>query len=181
MLEQPISTHVPASAGGAGPASRGRATIEVARVLTMAGFAVAVFPRLTPIGWAEGLDPSWQMALHQAVSRGLVFGRDFVFTYGPLGFVAYPHDMGGLLVSAAIWRLSIYVMFCVAIGLHVWCCRSLVVAILLPFAIALSRVQDNFPNLLLFTELAFLVYSLRRRVFWPALPAAFLAAASLLT
>lgn len=39
-----------------------------------------------PLGW--GIDPSWQIALHLAIERGFVFGKDFVFTYGPLGFVA---------------------------------------------------------------------------------------------
>src|SRR5436190_9186501 len=32
-----------------------------------------------------GLDPSWAIALHHAVKAKLVFGKDFVFTYGPLG------------------------------------------------------------------------------------------------
>jgi hypothetical protein len=35
-----------------------------------------------------GLDPSWQIALHLAIQNGAVFGDDFMFTYGPLGFFA---------------------------------------------------------------------------------------------
>jgi hypothetical protein len=31
-----------------------------------------------------GLDPSWNIAVHLIRKQGLVFGRDFVFTYGPL-------------------------------------------------------------------------------------------------
>jgi hypothetical protein len=37
-----------------------------------------------------GLDPSWRAGLHVAAVEGLDFGRDLVFTYGPLGFLAYP-------------------------------------------------------------------------------------------
>lgn len=34
-----------------------------------------------------GLDPSWRMALGYFFENGMQFGRDVVFTYGPLGFV----------------------------------------------------------------------------------------------
>src|SRR4051794_27622935 len=37
-----------------------------------------------------GLDPSWQIALHMAASDRLTYGRDVVFTYGPLGFLSIP-------------------------------------------------------------------------------------------
>ena len=32
---------------------------------------------------ASGLDPSWRLALNEAVARSLIFGSDIVFTYGP--------------------------------------------------------------------------------------------------
>ncbi|MGD0340486.1 MAG: hypothetical protein ABSA76_02085 [Bacteroidales bacterium] len=35
-----------------------------------------------------GLESSWQIALNLAAKDGLVFGKDFIFTYGPLGFLA---------------------------------------------------------------------------------------------
>ena len=34
------------------------------------------------------LDSSWMIALNLAVRNGLVFGKDFIFTYGPLGFLS---------------------------------------------------------------------------------------------
>ncbi len=37
---------------------------------------------------ATGLDPSWQAGLQLAADQGLDFGRQVVFTYGPLGFLA---------------------------------------------------------------------------------------------
>ena len=45
---------------------------------------------LTPGSWqvpASGLDPSWGYAAEYAYLNGLVFGRDFSFTSGPLSFV----------------------------------------------------------------------------------------------
>src|SRR5205809_205799 len=32
-----------------------------------------------------GLDSSWYVALHYAVKNNLIFGKEFVFNYGPLG------------------------------------------------------------------------------------------------
>jgi hypothetical protein len=34
-----------------------------------------------------GIDPSWNIALHLAHKYHLVFGKDFIFTYGPLGIL----------------------------------------------------------------------------------------------
>ena len=34
-----------------------------------------------------GLDPSWRMALGYMFEHGMQFGRDVIFTYGPLGFI----------------------------------------------------------------------------------------------
>ena len=53
-----------------------------------------------------GLDPSWVQGLHVAAERGLVFGRDIVFTYGPLGFAHTREYWPGLFgVTLAYWTL----------------------------------------------------------------------------
>jgi hypothetical protein len=35
----------------------------------------------------NGLDASWVIAINMAIKQNLVFGRDFIFTFGPLGFL----------------------------------------------------------------------------------------------
>ncbi|WP_141218256.1 hypothetical protein [Bordetella genomosp. 11] len=53
-----------------------------------------------------GLDPSWRYALNQAMSQGLVFGRDIIFTLGPYAPVytaAYHPATDGLMVGAALY------------------------------------------------------------------------------
>jgi hypothetical protein len=37
-----------------------------------------------------GIDPSWIVGLHLAARDGLSFGHDILFTFGPLGFLAFP-------------------------------------------------------------------------------------------
>jgi hypothetical protein len=48
------------------------------------------------------LDGSWQLALHLAIQRGLHFGSDIVFSYGPLGFLTVPWPWLGLTTLAAL-------------------------------------------------------------------------------
>jgi hypothetical protein len=54
--------------------------------LVVALFTWPSFP-LTP---SPGLDASWGAGLYMAAREGLVFGREIVFTYGPLGFLSVP-------------------------------------------------------------------------------------------
>ncbi|AEE13958.1 hypothetical protein Thena_0311 [Thermodesulfobium narugense DSM 14796] len=46
---------------------------------------------IVPFG--SGLDPSWQFAMNYAFEHRLIFGKDIIFTYGPLGFLATPGPM----------------------------------------------------------------------------------------
>lgn len=52
------------------------------------------------------LDPSWMMTLPYAFAHGWQFGRDLIFTYGPLGFITttlYHPDYYG--ISLVFWLL----------------------------------------------------------------------------
>ena len=53
------------------------------------------------------LDPSWQMSLEQAAIHHWQFGRDIVFTYGPLGYLATTFSLGELqsqrIIFALVW------------------------------------------------------------------------------
>lgn len=41
-----------------------------------------------------GLDPSWKIAIGLALQKNLCFGTDFIFTYGPLGFLKSKYLLG---------------------------------------------------------------------------------------
>lgn len=63
----------------------------------MRAWLLAVGAVLTVLTWHvasviphAGMDNSWQIGLTEAASHGLDFGRDVVFTYGPLGFLSTP-------------------------------------------------------------------------------------------
>jgi hypothetical protein len=75
--------------------------------LLLMAFAVFRLPPWLPLFAIEsnGVDPSWQMLLNEAVTNDWVFGRDLFFTYGPFGFIharMYHPETWGILIAAWI-------------------------------------------------------------------------------
>lgn len=67
-----------------------------------------------------GLDPSWNAALHMAAHGDWVWGRDLVFTYGPLGWLQsnrfwYADTGVGALVYLLVARLALAAALWVAV------------------------------------------------------------------
>jgi hypothetical protein len=62
---------------------------KVKQVLIAAIIFVSVVPAL-PVATATGLDSSWIYGINIAHFQRMVFGRDIVFTYGPLGYLIAP-------------------------------------------------------------------------------------------
>ena len=63
-----------------------------------------------------GIDASWNAGLAMAIKDGLQFGREVVFTYGPLGFLQGQFLWyGDLAIVAFLYSASLYVVFCVTL------------------------------------------------------------------
>ncbi len=76
------------------------------RLLILIAFVMVTFPPcFYPMG--SGLDASWAVGLNEASNRHLVYGRDIVFTYGPLGFILFPLELGSNLVHAIPFRMGL--------------------------------------------------------------------------
>ncbi len=67
-----------------------------------------------PLG-PPGIDPGWQWAVNQAAQSGQIFGRDIVFTYGPLAFLAVPMDFSNNLVLGNIFLIIVQIAFAAAL------------------------------------------------------------------
>ncbi|HEX4304463.1 MAG TPA: hypothetical protein VHZ54_00360 [Solirubrobacterales bacterium] len=68
-----------------------------------------------------GLDASWNAGLSMGVEQGLHWGKDIVFTYGPLGFLNTQLVWStGQTVLAFLYSGIVYVVFCVGL---VWALR----------------------------------------------------------
>lgn len=61
-----------------------------------------------------GLDPSYAFGLNYIFAHHIPFGTDIIYTYGPLGFLYFPQDIGnnlllGILLVSCLRLLFIYV------------------------------------------------------------------------
>ena len=83
-----------------------------------------------------GLDASWNAGLTMAVHQGLQFGREIVFSYGPLGFLQSPFVYYSELgLVAFLFTAALYVCFCVALVRALARVLPLAVAALLGFLV----------------------------------------------
>jgi len=92
----------------------------VVRISQWAKFCLCLLPLLLlrlplhPDFPTVDLDPSWKMALNYAFEKGLQWGSDFGFTYGPFGFIAtnfyYPatHSLQVFLVFIILLVFTLY-------------------------------------------------------------------------
>ena len=78
------------------------------RVLILVAFVLLSFPGFFQ-SMGEGLDASWVVGLNEMFRQHMVPGRDTIFTYGPLGFVLAPLDVGKNLIHAIIFRLVLHI------------------------------------------------------------------------
>ena len=85
--------------------------------LFLAFVALLNFPNLNidfhDLFWIDGWgpDPSMFVALHMAVRDGLQFGRDVIFTYGPLGYLTFAVYVDDTLwIQAVIYQLATHVL-----------------------------------------------------------------------
>lgn len=87
------------------------------KAIALAGLAVSLLCWRVGINApGAGLDASWNAGLAMAAHDGLGFGRELVFTYGPLGFLGSPYvwySQQGVL--AFLFSAAVYVGFCIAL------------------------------------------------------------------
>jgi len=101
----------------AAPSAHRRRQIQlvIGLVLVLLVGFTTLFGVYRPLG-PPGIDPGWQWAANQAADAGLVFGRDIVFTYGPLAFLMVPLDVSSNLLVANIFLLAVQALFTVALA-----------------------------------------------------------------
>jgi hypothetical protein len=116
---------------------------------------------LTP---APGVDAGWQAGLNMASHQSLQFGQDVIFSYGPLGFLAFPFLY--YPVNAGLAGLYVGALQVGTAGSLLWTARAsfgFFGAALIALAIAKMAILV-LPTTLLVAPLAFLwcAYAIRR-------------------
>ncbi|WP_165251433.1 hypothetical protein [Paludisphaera soli] len=156
------------------------------RVLLLVGFVMLTIPQwVSQMG--VGLDPSWITGLHLSADRGLAHGRDFIFTYGPLGFALCPKELGDLDLHSVAIRLGLNLFWWTSVGILLFRVKGYATPLVFAATMAISGIAlDGEFNLSLYGAVILpvvgflLLAELDRRPTW-AIPAAFLAGAAILT
>jgi hypothetical protein len=157
------------------------------RVLILVAFVLLTFPPCFA-AMGGGLDSSWVIGINEAALRHMVFGRDVVFTFGPLGFIITPRNLGSNMVHAIMFRVGLHLFWWISVGLLLFRIRGYVASFLFAAAFGLSGIyfgpswDVNFQLTGVFnlTAMAYLVLGhIDRRPIW-GVPAAIVAATALL-
>jgi len=122
-----------------------------ALLLTSIGIFVPLLPNMPNLG----LDPSWQFAMNQAVSQGLAFGREIVFTFGPYSSVfseLYHPATDNLMIYGSFYLAIIFT----TLAFRIFKSRSWVLKIWFIFMIAVFSYSRD--GLLFSFGLLFPVY-----------------------
>lgn len=59
----------------------------------------------------HNLDPSWVFFLNYSCANDIVFGKDAFFTYGPLGWLIHPQNLGNNLIIGFIFWNIVWLIF----------------------------------------------------------------------
>ena len=107
--------------------------LEMNKILKLYDFIEAKIKKLRPINVmlficfilsypnyvaiiGRNLDPSWLFFLNYSWSNDIVFGKDAFFTYGPLGWLIHPQNLGnnltiGFIFWNVVWGLFGYSLY----------------------------------------------------------------------
>jgi len=89
----------------------------LATLSVIPSLATAFSFRIVPI--TPGLDPSFVYSFNYAAVHGLAWGREFISTYGPYGYLVSTMDLGHLVRSKIVFSLFLAVGTGIAVAAYV--------------------------------------------------------------
>src|SRR6478672_1322237 len=97
-----------------------RRGLAIGLLLLMTFYAALITVPPLPTAVGAGLDPSWMLGLNLAHARNFAPGPDFIFTYGPLGYVIWPDATSGAPSAVLAYHMGLYLvwifaLFCIAL------------------------------------------------------------------
>ena len=139
---------------------------NIANKLYIIFFGLLTIAYVMPLSiWipAIGLDPSWVMALGWAVQHHIQFGKDFIWTYGPLGFLAsplfYQAHILWFLSFIFIWIISLLFILIILVLYSDSKIAIIIVSLLLMLFLAFISFTISPPTILILLSLIILVYN----------------------
>ncbi|MEZ5060188.1 MAG: hypothetical protein R2700_01520 [Solirubrobacterales bacterium] len=125
-----------ASGGIGGAARRAEELAERAPVLAV-GLVISILTWFVAISDPDtGLDQGWIAGMYMGIEHGIRFGPDFVFTYGPLGFLNFATDWYvGLANLAYVWLAALHVALSCLLVAALRRSLGMIAAIVISFAV----------------------------------------------
>lgn len=82
---------------------------KIVNIIFILLYAFISFPELFPVGdYIHGLDNSWIYYINILADSYFKFGKDVIFTYGPLGYIISAIDIHNNLIISFIFKVTIY-------------------------------------------------------------------------
>jgi hypothetical protein len=166
-LDEPAAAG-PSVAGGSSGPRRVSGPLLAARPVVLAGLLTILAWPIANSATRANIDGSWQIALHLAAATGLQHGVDIVWTYGPLGFLGFPHPYVGATSSLAL-AASIGIYLALIGTMLVEARRILPLWAALVVTLLVARIFVLLPPFEAFQALVFVwsVEALADRIPWP--------------
>ena len=116
------------------------------------------------------LDPSWMLTLHWAIQKKMIFGKEYVFTYGPLGFLSTRTLFGISRFYLLIFDLFVIanLLFILRYAIRKYNSIYTLLFCLLIVLITSSKLmyRDGIVFILLLISVFWLNYALKYRFIW---------------
>jgi len=148
----------PGTAAGL-PVAVGAKLRQGALFLGVIWLLLAAFPPVPP-PTRPGLDPGWVLGLNLAHVQGLAHGKDIVWSYGPLSYLALPVAGLSKMYLALIFRLGTYSIWCAALLRMAWSAATPWKYWVVPFialCVLLDPLTDCLPSAIFAWSLLILV------------------------
>jgi hypothetical protein len=130
-----------------------------ARLAVLGIAACLSLPSHFAVGPSIGIDPSWMLSLEMATISGKVFGREFVFTHGPLGYLLIhaPVDKASLVLYDVFVLASLLAIYSRMLPRQM---RPVDVGLLVVLAAVTKESLLNAPSVVLFAILCYWLWHL---------------------
>jgi hypothetical protein len=115
----------------------------------------------------KGLDMSYMWAFNYFFANGIQAGKDFVFTYGPLGFIKLPMAIGNNLVIglALIFLIRLCFIYCIFLFCRICAHKNEIISFIVTFGLSVYFSSVDYAIICAVVCAVFLHYENKNTVF----------------
>jgi hypothetical protein len=120
---------------------------KISKILTLISITLFLFIFFAflpqPFSIGTSLDPGWSYAISQAVEQKLLFGKDIVFTYGPLGYLIAGASLEGNFLQIILFRWLVYLLLFIVSIIRILTMKNSIHRLLLVFTILFALITGT--------------------------------------